>query len=625
MATANCSSQGSNIHVSGHDSSCFHYRELRAKEIRLLQLEPTTTTMIKYKPLLYTTIDNAPPYVAISYAWGDVHNQKGIPVQVGAHPLKITESLHGVLKALVHQAEVSVWADSVCINQQDPDERSRQVQLMPLIYGQAESVFVWLGPEGEDSHLAMQLIEHIARNQDCLERLEAKLRSPNWGKDFSALVCLFERDYWQRLWVAQEVFNAKRVTVLCGNKSLPWEMFRAVGAVFKKYKTELWPFFLRSWGGHDRSLISKNRVPYFHVLTHNGPSSFPDKADIEMLRRLGDRTFLDVLYAGRQKLTVDPRDKVYAILGLLPREIRDDFIPNYKVSIADVYINVFDYLLTTTRRLDVICEAIHYPLHLSNLKLPTWVPDWSYIPHCEHLPRKGIYCYRADRGKSAVFRFLDEQGNAIEHSGPIIEIQGIELDKIWRTGIAVDVLHSMDNYLMAFLHWRALLLRDNCRDNKDTKLVREKFCRSLCLGRIPRKYDSARWADIFYHSFASLLRNRLPYLALDAELQRYADARSDMRLEDWKKVLDEACHLPLARRTFCVTDNGLMGVGSAFMTTGDVVIVPFGCHTPTILRREGNEGCYRYVGEVYVDGYMDGEAVDELDAGNRRLSKFVLH
>jgi hypothetical protein len=258
-----------------------------------------------------------------------------------------------------------------------------------------------------------------------------------------------------------------------------------VGAVFKKYETELWSFFRGSWGGHDRSLISKNRVPYFHVLTHDGPSSFPDKADIEMLRRLGDRTFLDRLCAGRQKLTVDPRDKVYAILGLLPREIRDDFIPNYKVSIADVYINVFDYLLTTTRRLDVICEAIHYPLHLSTLKLPTWVPDWSYIPHCEHLPRKGIYRYRADRGKSAVFRFLDEQGNAIEHSGPIIEIQGIELGNIRRRGIAVDVLHSIDDYLMAFLHWRALL-RHNCRDNNDTELVREKFCRSLCLDRIPR-------------------------------------------------------------------------------------------------------------------------------------------
>jgi hypothetical protein len=133
------------------------------------------------------------------------------------------------------------------------------------------------------------------------------------------------------------------------------------------------------------------------------------------------------------------------------------------------------------------------------------------------------------------------------------------------------------------------------------------------------------WATIFYHSFASLLRNRLLYLALDAELQRYADADFGMVLEDWNKVLYEACHLPLAGRAFCVTNNGLMGVGSAFMTTGDIVIAPFGCHTPTILRPEGNKDRYHYVGEVYVDGYMDGKAVDELDAGNRRLSKFVLH
>jgi hypothetical protein len=182
-------------------------------------------------------------------------------------------------------------------------------------------------------------------------------------------------------------------------------MFRMVGAVFKKYETQLGSVFRGSWGGRDRSLISKNRVPYFHVLTHNGPSSFPN---IEMLRRLGNRTFLDVLCAGRQKLTVNPRDKVYAILGLLLRKIQDDFIPNYKVSIADVYIDVFDYLLTTTGRLDVICEAMHYPLHLSTLKLPTWVLDWSYIPYCEHLPSKGIYRYRVDRGKSAVFQFLDE-------------------------------------------------------------------------------------------------------------------------------------------------------------------------------------------------------------------------
>ncbi len=114
-------------------------------------------------------------------------------------------------------------------------------------------------------------------------------------------------------------------------------------------------------------------------------------------------------------------------------------------------------------------------------------------------------------------------------------------------------------------------------------------------------------------------------MTLDAELRRYADADSDMGLAEWKKVLDEACHLPLVGRAFCVTHEGLMGVGSAFITMDDIVIVPLGCHTPIVLRCEGDEGSYRYVGEIYIDGYMDGEAIDELDAGKRRLSRFVLH
>lgn len=61
------------------------------------------------------------------------------------------------------------------------------------------------------------------------------------------------------------------------------------------------------------------------------------------------------------------------------------------------------------------------------------------------------------------------------------------------------------------------------------------------------------------------------------------------------------------------------------MAVGDIVVVAFGCHSPIILRPEGNQGRYRYVGDVYIDGYMRGEAVDELEQGKRKVAKFVLH
>jgi Heterokaryon incompatibility protein (HET) len=49
----------------------------------------------------------------------------------------------------------------VCINQEDLDERSSQVLLMPSIYAKASIVFAWLGPAALDSDLAMKHIETL--------------------------------------------------------------------------------------------------------------------------------------------------------------------------------------------------------------------------------------------------------------------------------------------------------------------------------------------------------------------------------------------------------------------------------------------------------------------------------
>lgn len=78
-------------------------------------------------------------------------------------------------------------------------------------------------------------------------------------------------------------------------------------------------------------------------------------------------------------------------------------------------------------------------------------------------------------------------------------------------------------------------------------------------------------------------------------------------------------------RSFCVTKmKQYVCMGSGFMGVGDVVVVPFGCETPIILRAEGpNE--YRYIGDIYVHGYMYGRAIDKWKAGEKTLQKYILH
>ena len=51
------------------------------------------------------------------------------------------------------------WIDSICIDQSNLQERAHQVQLMQLIYRQAEQVIVWLGKPSNDSDLAIDFIK----------------------------------------------------------------------------------------------------------------------------------------------------------------------------------------------------------------------------------------------------------------------------------------------------------------------------------------------------------------------------------------------------------------------------------------------------------------------------------
>jgi len=74
-------------------------------------------------------------------------------------------------------------------------------------------------------------------------------------------------------------------------------------------------------------------------------------------------------------------------------------------------------------------------------------------------------------------------------------------------------------------------------------------------------------------------------------------------------------------RTFCITTGGLIGMGTGFMRRGDIVVVPFGCSTPILLRAEGQSDEFRYVGDVYIHGYMHGEAL----TSGKLAKRYTLH
>jgi hypothetical protein len=500
---------------------------------------------------------------------------------------------------------------TIGIDQQNRDERAQQVRLMTSIYKLAKSVAIWLGPEEDQSHLAMALLEGIANHQDSSEHIKGLIANENLRQDFAAIVSLFERDYWKRLWVVQEVFNAREIVVYCGERTVPWFVCKLASKAFWYHKDDLDRHFPRGL-----SVEAQKDFSLSQVLGYQGPNSIPDAG---VIKGLGDYPLLEVMCMCRRKLSADARDKVFGILGVLPEAVRMDFPVNYSLSVKEVYVGVVDSILFTTERLDVICESIHYPPHTSSANLLTWCPDWSYVIETTGL--RQLVRFSASGSTAAKYTFLDEPRRRK------LQIHAIYVDTVSAHGIAVGTLCTMADYLMAFLHWRAVLLDIVGQEEESASTMRQRedaFCRKLCLDQVPPAWNSGDgWLKVTYHVFASLIRERLPKLRLDRELKNYMTEDIGITAEERRSFLHQYFKRMMGR-CFCLTKKRHMGLGTGFMTAGDIIVVPYGCSTPVILRAEGRHGEFRFVGDVYIHGFMKGEAL-ELSDKKKRERVYVLH
>ena len=114
-----------------------------------------------------------------------------------------------------------LWIDALCIDQSDARERTHQVKIMSEIFGRADQVISWLGPSYDLSEFAMTTIAgHTpGKHTPMLPFLTQKTKS-------EAICSLCERPYWKRLWIFQELRHAKHITLMCGDRTVPWDQFR---------------------------------------------------------------------------------------------------------------------------------------------------------------------------------------------------------------------------------------------------------------------------------------------------------------------------------------------------------------------------------------------------------------
>ena len=587
----------------------FRHVELdkEASEIRLVRILPDTGSIIECE-LLHTSLESPRSYIAISYAWGETEETRNIVLN--GHEFPITQSLWGALQRLRSRAfPVIIWADALCINQHNVIERNIQVQLMADIYSKAYSVAVWLGPEADNSHEAIDLMHELLEAEAKEGEVEWLIRdiisSRRRRQYFQCLVSLFQRNYWARLWVVQEITNAVDVTVYCGSSAVPWTSYVATSYLCLRYGLELDASQLDAFAegiSPEPTLSSR----WSTTLSMHGPGLIRNRH----YRKNPPASLLPALLHYRDRVCMNPRDKIYGILGMLSAYERSGILVDYALPVGHVFINVVDYLLSTTRRLDVIRSAIHLLDHIPTVNLPSWTPDWSYNTRVKPM-RNEDRPFAASGQTDAKFAFANRHKQ--------LEISGIAIDTIGSTGIGLPSQIDMDNAITAFFTWRLSVVQ-RCGYNM---AAHKALCRTLSLDQLHEGWTPEDWMEFTYHMFGCLLQERLPALPLDPQLKFYAAKPSSLSVEQREKIFFKCIVDSMAARRFCISSTGLLCLGASVLRKDDIIVVPLGCSTPIVLRRQDQE--YTYVGDIYVDGYMRGLAIEELNGEVRHLESFTLN
>ncbi|KAI5467693.1 heterokaryon incompatibility protein-domain-containing protein [Mariannaea sp. PMI_226] len=324
--------------------STFQYRELDlAKDsIRILRiakgsfLDDISCELIETLP----NTEEWPTYYALSYTWRGLEQTPGGPnhlphVFVNGHRFNTTESL---CLALYHirslDEDVYLWADAICINQEDNKEKGHQVRQMRDVYKTAEEVFIWLGLSNEDIKDLMESISWIDRRvamskargnsgswidlcrNFLIERL-GSLGSLPHSRQGQALAELLTRPWFKRIWILQEVAMARKARILCGPHSCPARTFA------------LMPFLMGlEVDEHAQSVL--DIMPRFRDNTWWSSS----------------RCLHDLLVKFSRSEATEKRDKIYALLGM-SEDAHDSarFYPSYQKTEKEVYRDTASFLI----------------------------------------------------------------------------------------------------------------------------------------------------------------------------------------------------------------------------------------------------------------------------------------
>ena len=575
----------------------------------------------------------------------------------------------------------TLWVDAICINQSDLAERVAQVAIMRLIYEQAKQTLIWLGEGNEACDFSMDAIYAIAAfieertgvdpmlffgksglvfDPRLLDQLLLEFEQSQGWDDQSALKLstiilghFFAESWFRRVWVLQEVGTASRVVLRYGSRTVGWGAVLIVAHWQKRWIQK----YLVFYGAipNVEEIYRENTLPVaWQTITNK--------------RALEEKIFLASAFG-----STDPRDKLYALIGLASEtwDLEDPSSTlrlQYDNSPEEAFANFTICIIQATSSLNILSAATKYSPTGARQLFPSgrsWIPEFdrdntvqSLLITYAGLGHKGKpKCYIACNGLT-VFPTIDVRND-------ILTLHGYTIDDIdFQSAVVCESkLGANDGYFNIIPFKRADGLF-----RSDSKLALSKILKHICTlsadyppgghsleafvstlqlglgggGLMVRTVESEISNEKHITETLTVDDLMLDFLALCRVCELDMTGVADSYVRQESKTDDKSSsqrflhmiHQPANGRCFFTTRTGLMGLCPVAARQGDCVVVLFGSPILFILRKMPSSDPklsslnishgYEFIGECYVHGKMDGSVVRENMMAGRPPELFVL-
>ena len=181
---------------------------------------------------------------------------------------------------------------------------------------------IWLNEATGLSEVGMDILHH------CFEGGKSSIGPPPWKMKAphvlrEGLSDVMKRDWWSRGWTVQEMALSSQTRISCGHRQITWiAKPDRIRQIIRNIKlSEI------SYAWDEAGLTSTSMQPLLNLLQEQlkqiSPPDLAPSIDI-----------VDVIHSFRDKRFTDPRDRIYAMLGLVP-DIK--FQPDYKMSVEQTW------------------------------------------------------------------------------------------------------------------------------------------------------------------------------------------------------------------------------------------------------------------------------------------------